>query len=117
MGEDITIQIEEVGADNELSVLHIQGVIDSNTFRKLNKAMQDLLANKRYKLVVDLEKVTYISSAGWGIFIGEIRAIHSNQGDLKLAALSEEVEEVYQLLEFYNILKSYDTVMEAIHDF
>lgn len=115
--QDIEINIEKAGPGNSITIIRINGIIDTNTSRELNKVIGDVLAAKDYKIVIDLEHVTYISSAGWGIFIGEIRTIQTNGGDLKLASLSPDVEEVYQLLEFYNILKAYDSIDEAVKDF
>lgn len=114
---DIETIVEKTGPGNSITVIHIKGIIDTNTSRHLNKVLSEVIEAKEYKIVIDLESVTYISSAGWGIFIGEIRTIQTNGGDLKLAALTADVEEVYQLLEFYNILKAYDSVNEAISDF
>jgi anti-anti-sigma factor len=115
--EDIEIAVDSGGAGGEITIIRVQGFIDSNTSRHLAKVLSDKIAENCFKLVIDLAKVNYISSAGWGIFIGDIRTIQTHGGDLKLAALAPEVEEVYQLMEFFNILKSYDTLDAAIRDF
>ncbi len=114
---EIETFIKKTGPGDSIDVIQVSGIIDTNTSQHLNKVISSLLTSQHYKIVVDLENVNYISSAGWGIFIGEIRTIQSNHGDLKLAALTPEVEEVYQLLEFYNILKAYDSVDQAVADF
>lgn len=115
--QDIRIEVNQAESSKDVTIIRLSGVIDTNTSRHLNKTLSELIGSGQYKLVIDLSDVSYISSAGWGIFIGEIRTIQTHHGDLKLAALSAEVEEVYQLLEFYNILKAYDSVEEAIEDF
>ena len=69
------------------------------------------------EVVVDLKDVDYISSAGWGIFIGEIKDIRHRGGDLKLSGMVGDVYEVFQLLEFHSILQAYDTSEEAISSF
>jgi hypothetical protein len=61
--------------------------------------------------------VNYISSAGWGIFISEIKEIRENGGDLKLAAMTGDVFEVFELLEFQTILESFDSVEDAVNSF
>jgi len=68
-------------------------------------------------LVVDLGNVDYISSAGWGIFISEIKSIRENGGDLKLVRMVPDVYEIFELLEFHHILDVYDSVDEAINKF
>jgi anti-sigma B factor antagonist len=61
--------------------------------------------------------VDYISSAGWGIFIGEIKEIRNHGGDLKLAGMVPDVYEVFQLLEFQSILDAFPTTEEAVRAF
>jgi anti-anti-sigma factor len=79
--------------------------------------LEKVVEEKYFKIVMDLSEVTYISSAGWGVFIEEIRVIQSSGGDLKLAGLRSEVEEIYKLLEFETILSVYGTVEEAVSTF
>ncbi len=70
-----------------------------------------------FHIVIDLGNVDYVSSAGWGIFISEIKGIREKGGDLKLVGMIPEVYEVFELLEFHYILKAFDTLQDAIKDF
>jgi len=67
--------------------------------------------------VIDLSGVNYISSAGWGIFIGEIKEIRHKGGDIRLSGMSGDVYEVFQLLEFDSILEAFDSADAAIASF
>jgi anti-sigma B factor antagonist len=91
--------------------------VDTTTSPDLERRLQALLREKRYHVVVDLSKVEYISSAGWGIFISEIREIREQGGDLKLAGMVPDVREVFDLLEFENILHSYADADQAVASF
>jgi hypothetical protein len=62
-------------------------------------------------------QVNYVSSAGWGVFVGEIKGIRENGGDLKLVQMMPEVYDVFEMLEFHRILECYDSIEEAIDDF
>jgi len=79
--------------------------------------LKRLLKQGQFNIVVDLGGVNYISSAGWGIFISEIKEIRENGGDLKLAAMIGDVYEVFELLEFQTILEAFDSVGEAVDSF
>lgn len=98
---------------DDVSVIKVSGYLDTTTARDLETALNGLLQKGLYKIVLDLSGVTYISSAGWGIFIGEIKEIRNHGGDLKLAAMVGDVFEVFQLLEFQSILEAYSTTDEA----
>lgn len=105
------------GTDDTIDVLRPVGVIDNHTAPEIGRVLEDLFAGGRCKFIIDLSNVTYISSAGWGIFVGEIRKIRVNNGDLKLACLMPDVEEVYHVLEFDTILKAYPSIDAAARAF
>ena len=115
--EDIRISLDTSGTNGEISIVRVDGVIDTMTATELEKVMNSLLDQKRYDIVIDLGGVDYISSAGWGIFISNIREIRQNDGDIKLARMVPNVHEIFELLEFDSILQSFDNVEKAKHKF
>lgn len=114
---EIKISVVMTGPAEDIALIRMQGHLDTYTSNKFAHVLEELITQKHFKIVIDLEKVDYISSAGWGICVGEIRNIQNNKGDLKLAALTPDVEEVYKLLEFHSIIRAYDTVDDAVKDF
>jgi anti-sigma B factor antagonist len=115
--EGIQVSVEKVGAQGDCSVIRVGGYIDTTTSAELERALDSLLKTGVVHIIIDLGNVDYISSAGWGIFISEIKGIREKGGDLKLARMIPDVFEVFELLEFHYILKAYDTVEEALNDF
>lgn len=113
----IDVYVEEAVQNRGVSVLRVSGYVDTTTSPDLERRLQALLREKRYHIVVDLTGVEYISSAGWGIFISEIREIREQGGDLKLAGMIADVREVFDLLEFENILKAYADTEMAVGSF
>jgi anti-sigma B factor antagonist len=115
--EGIQVSTEVAGSENQLSVIKVGGYIDTTTSSEVERALNGILKQGRYKIVIDLGNVDYISSAGWGIFISEIKSIRENAGDLKLVRMIPDVYEIFELLEFHHILDVYDTTQEAIQKF
>jgi anti-sigma B factor antagonist len=113
----IDVYVEEAPQNQAVSILRVSGYVDTTTSPDLERRLQALLREKRYHIVVDLSSVEYISSAGWGIFISEIREIRENGGDLKLAGMIPDVREVFDLLEFENILRAYSDSDLAVASF
>jgi anti-sigma B factor antagonist len=113
----IDVYVEEAAQNPAVSILRVSGYVDTTTSPDLERRLQALLKEKRFHIVVDLASVEYISSAGWGIFISEIREIRENGGDLKLAGMIADVREVFDLLEFENILKAYVDSEQAVASF
>jgi anti-sigma B factor antagonist len=103
----LTVSVDAHPENKEVTLLKVKGYIDTTTAPDFERAFQGVLKDKKFKIVIDLKDVNYISSAGWGIFISEIKRIRNQKGDLVLAAMNSEVAEVFELLEFNSILKSY----------
>lgn len=115
--EGIQVSTEIAGSRNHISIIKVGGYIDTTTSSELERSLDSLLKQGRFFIIVDLGNVDYISSAGWGIFISEIKAIRENGGDLKLVRMVPDVYEIFELLEFHHILDVYDTVDEAVNKF
>ncbi len=99
------------------TVITVHGFIDTATSAELEKELQRILRSRCFRIVIDLTGVDYISSAGWGIFLSEIRRIRQQGGDLCLVGMKAEVREVYELLEFRSVLTHYHALSEAVASF
>jgi len=94
--------------DDTISTLYLQGYLDAHTAPRLEEALQQLVDQGRYKIIVNFSDLAYISSAGLGVFMGFIEMIRSHQGDIKLTNMSDKIFRVFDLLGFptlYDIFK------------
>ncbi|MCK4236243.1 MAG: STAS domain-containing protein [Candidatus Krumholzibacteria bacterium] len=98
-------------------VLKLHGLIDSGTSQLLEDKFRELMAANNTRVVIDLQEISYISSAGWGIFVGEIKGIRRRNGDIKLAGMTPDVREVFDLLEFNALLTPYNSKEDAMAAF
>ncbi len=110
---EIKISVSEGGSDDTLSIIRVDGVIDTLTATQLEEVLDRLLKRDRFHIILDLAGVDYISSAGWGIFISRIKEIREGKGDIKLANMVPNVMEVYELLEFDSILSAHESINGA----
>lgn len=115
--QGIRIILNYVGAQFDIALLNVTGYVDTTTCQELAQYLEKLIEKKHFHIIINLEGVSYISSAGWGVFMGEIKNVRDKGGDIKIVQLPAEVFEVFQMLEFNRILNHYDTVEEAIDEF
>ncbi|OQX88725.1 hypothetical protein B6D60_01380 [candidate division KSB1 bacterium 4484_87] len=115
--QGIDISFKYVGAQQNIALLQLKGFLDTTTSAEVSARLRNLLNDGVYHLVVDMSRVNYVSSAGWGVFVGEIRNIRENGGDLKIVQMTPEVYDVFEMLEFHRILDYYDTIEESLNDF
>jgi anti-sigma B factor antagonist len=112
--DNISVIISECPQNKAITLLAVKGFIDTVTAPEFEKKFLSVLGDKKFKLVIDLKDVNYISSAGWGIFISEIKRIRNQKGDLVLVGMNPEVSEIFELLEFDTFLKTFPTVESAV---
>lgn len=115
--EKLIISEEKVDSEDPMVLISLKGAIETTNASTLEDAISRLIGEQCFRIVVDLSEVSYISSAGWGIFISEIKRVRREEGDIKLTSMRPAVREVFELLEFNNILRPYDVRDDAIRDF
>lgn len=81
-------------------VLELWGYLDAHTAPILEEAFQKMLNNGRYRIIVNCRDLTYISSAGLGVFMAYIEDVRANNGDIKMSNMSPKVFNIFDLLGF-----------------
>jgi anti-sigma B factor antagonist len=103
--------------DEEISVLYIKGYLDAHTAPKLEQEFQQLINEQKFKIIVNFKELTYISSAGLGVFMGFIEPIREHNGDIKLSDMSSKIYRVFDLLGFPSLYDILETEEEAYKKF
>ncbi len=107
------LELNVVRDANDVTILRIDGHLDSVSTTALEQKLNDIIARGALKMVVDLSSVSYISSGGWGIMVGEVKHLREQGGDVVLVGMSAEVYDVYELLGFSDILKALPDIEAA----
>lgn len=115
--QGIDVTFDYVGAQQNIALLQLKGFLDTTTSSEVADRLRNLMNDGVYHLIVDMSRINYVSSAGWGVFVGEIRTIRENGGDLKIVQMTPDVYDVFEMLEFNRILDYYDTIEESLNDF
>jgi len=115
--EGIEISQGKVGTRRDIALLNVTGYVDTMTCSMLLNQITENLNAGILHVIVDMAQVNYVSSAGWGVFVGEIKDIREKGGDLKIVQMTPEVYDVFEMLEFNRILSYYEAIEEAINDF
>jgi anti-sigma B factor antagonist len=97
-----------------VSVIELKGYLDAHTATELENAFQKLLNEKKYRIVVNCKDLSYISSAGLGVFMAYIEDVRKNKGDIKLSNMSPKVFNVFDLLGFPILYEIYKDEKEAV---
>lgn len=81
------------------------GCLDSHTVVGFEKSLHSLLDEEVSKLLINLEQLTYISSAGISALMGLTHRLRQRDGELVLLKPTDKVHRVFRTLGFTNIFK------------
>lgn len=98
----LNINLEEV---KNSVILHLEGRIDAANSPSLEKRMQKLKTDKYAKILLDLQGVDYLSSAGLRVFLSFTKQLKAEKKKLVLFSVNEEVLEIIKVAGFTTIIK------------
>lgn len=100
-----------------VSVVKVSGRVDSATAPEMEQALLKLLDAGRNQIVLDLEEVDYMSSAGLRVLVATQKSAKKGGGRLALAHPSTRVQEVLDLAGLVPVFDIYADVVEAVGSF
>lgn len=103
--------------DGNVTVLDLDGALDKRTTPELEKTVTALTDKGKLRLVVNCERLTYISSDGMGVFLSHLIKIRKSGGDIKFCNMRDEARTVVSYLGLTKLLTIKDTEREAVGDF
>lgn len=96
----------------------VKGRIDTATVKTLSDALAEIKDAGRYRIVLNMKDVTYISSAGLSELIDTQNTCrHLKRGELILAEVPPRIREVLNLAGLTPLFTIYDTESEAVGSF
>jgi anti-sigma B factor antagonist len=96
-----------------LVYFELEGYLDAHNFEKLDAVFEKYFNQDLYRFVVDIRGLSYISSAGAGVFIGAVGTCQENNGNIVLVQPSQEVKEIFELLGVYQIFPVVNSIDQA----
>jgi len=91
--------------------------IDIDNSKELWIYFKTLISGGARKIFIDLKNVQYIDSSGIGVFINSAKLIRKQNGDIVLANVSEEVRNIFRVINLDEFIKIYNSEVEAINSF
>lgn len=94
-------------------LVRMSGRIDSSSAAAFDRAVGAALEDNDRTVIMDLENLSYISSAGLRTFLKVARRLRGGTAELVLCAMSEETRKVFQITGFDRVISIYPTRAEA----
>ena len=107
-----TVQISDDNA-NQVRILAVQGRLDSSNAGNLEAALVPLFSSES-AVVLDLEQLEYVSSAGLRVFLMAAKRSKASGIPFALAGIQPSVRTVFEISGFLSIFNVYDSRPEAV---
>lgn len=101
-----------------VSVVALEGrIVLGEESNSLREKVKSLLAGGKKNIVLNMDNVTYIDSAGLGTLVASHHSAKSQDAALKLSNLGSKFQEVLQVTKLLTVFDVYDSEAAAIRSF
>lgn len=102
---------------DDVVVLILKGNLDALTAPELRPTIDDLVSNRKTKVIFDLKDLKLIDSSGVGAIVSLFKRVRMLGGDVKIACLANQPKEIFRLLRLDRAFDLFETVEEAERKF
>lgn len=107
----------ETDNTKSISVMKVKGRVDSESAPEFDTALAKLLNDNRNKIVLDLQGVEFLSSAGLRAMVKALKGAQKSGGDVRLVSVSEPIEVILRTVGMMQMFKMYSSSEEAATGF
>lgn len=100
--------------NNGVEIFSVKGSLDSNTSSELETKIYTALESGQQKLILNLEHLDYISSAGIRVMLKTTKDLKRMEGNIVLCSLQDYVREVFDIAGFDGYLNIANNLEDAI---
>ena len=101
----------------DVLVVDMAGKLDSQTSGVAGDRMTEIVQGDAKKIVLNLQGLDYVSSAGLRIILRASKLLQGRNGEFRICGATGMVREVLESSGFASLLKTYDTEKDAVASF
>lgn len=108
-----SLKIESSKEENHL-LIALEGELDASSALLLDNALAEALKDGNKTILIDGARLSYISSAGLGVFMSYLRDFEEQKVEMVIFNLTEKVKKVFEILGLDALLKIVETKETAL---
>ncbi len=105
--------------DEKLKVyqMNLEGEVDQSKMAEINRVIGQLIKGETYGLILNFESAEHIHFTILQSLVEEKRRLQSFGGDIRLAALSDYIKNIFRTTGVLEEFQVFDTVLQAAKSF
>ena len=108
----------KITQDGDVTIVELAGEVNTNTAPEVQSQIMPLV-KPGAKLVLDMTKVNYMSSAGLRVLLWLYRQVSGSDGRIVLVGLNDDIENVMTVtgfLQFFTVTETLEAGIAALAD-
>ncbi|MDP6118043.1 MAG: STAS domain-containing protein [Planctomycetota bacterium] len=108
-----TFTITEESADfgsGEAQCVRVGGYLDAGNIQQFEARINEIVGDSGKNIIVDLEELEYINSAGIGVLLNAWSALSQIEGSLQIANMPASIRRIFDVLGFSKVI----TIAESL---
>ena len=102
---------------NDITVLDLDGTFALGGHAEFRRHIETAIESGNRRLIINLEKVSYIDSSGIGELVSGYTQMQRVSGKMKLLNLSKRVNQLLVITKLVTVFETFDSESEAISSF
>ena len=95
-------------------IIELAGEIDMKCSAKIKDKFKEIFRRKPHSVIVDMTEVKFMDSSGLAVLVGALKQSRINNSKLKLAGLTKDVRDIFEICRLETIFQFFDTTDEAL---
>jgi anti-sigma B factor antagonist len=108
---DLTINTTK--QEKSVYLFKLAGSLDSDTYTQFDEEVKGIAGEGIKGLILDMEGLTYISSAGIGSVMGAKKFLKSKDASFAMTNLQPQIHEVFEVMKIGSAVNIFKNVEEA----
>jgi anti-anti-sigma factor len=102
---------------HDVVIIDMSGKLDTLSARDAEARLLDIIEGETGRVLLNLEKLAYVSSAGLRVIIQAGKVLQGNGGEIGICNARGGVRDVLEVFDMHSLMKIYDTEKEAFASF
>ncbi len=100
--------------EGDVQIIFLEGRMDLANSMKTESRLNEMLGEGVLKMIIDFEKLEYLSSSGLRVIIAVEKKLKDRDGKLVLSNMSPPVENLFNITRLYDLFTIRRSLSEAL---
>ena len=94
-------------------IVEVEGRLDTSNYEELSKELNKITDSGNKFLVLNLDKLEYISSSGLRVFLTVLKSLRAIEGDVILCCMNDKIKSVFEVsgfLTLFNVVEGLENL-------